>query len=88
MSGTSEACTSPYETESRMACPHCGRTATLVLPGLSVPRWTCPGCGVVLEAGEGECCAVCAHGDVPCLPIQAENLKWQGFGMCCQEAPE
>lgn len=75
---------SPFKTESTITCPHCRYKETLPIPdNYCLARWQCPSCGEELKPYEGDCCVFCSFGDVPCLPIQQENLCWEGHGMCC-----
>ncbi|TFG87152.1 MAG: hypothetical protein E4H19_03245 [Chromatiales bacterium] len=58
----------PYST---ITCPECGHKSKEKMPTESCQFfYECKNCGKVLRPIEGDCCAYCSFGDVPCPPIQ------------------
>lgn len=61
---------------STLTCPACGHRETETMPTDHCRIvHECAGCHAVLRPGPGECCVFCAHGSVPCPPVQAEGAK-------------
>ena len=72
-----------YIEESRVTCPACEQVTTEVMPAdACIFAYVCPACGSELRATEGRC-MYCAHGSVPCTPVQiAESRGEQAH--CCR----
>jgi hypothetical protein len=63
-------------TESILTCPHCGFTRREQMPRVSCRlSYVCPGCGVELWAGLGDCCVFCTYGSVPCPAVQQRSVE-------------
>jgi len=58
--------------KSVITCPRCDYQREEKMSADSCKFfWECPNCKVVLKPKEGDCCAYCSYGSVPCPPIQA-----------------
>ena len=77
--------TVPVALRSTIACPHCGHRSTHTMPTDACQYiHMCGSCGVTLKPKQGDCCAYCSYGDVPCPPIQEERAVVSGSGACSQ----
>jgi hypothetical protein len=69
------------ELVSRIACPHCGKTRTEVMPtDACLFFYQCPACNTVIAPKQGDCCVFCSYGSTPCPPVQS------GQGCCGSSA--
>jgi hypothetical protein len=68
---------------STIRCPACGHRASETMPtDACMFFYVCKGCRTRLKPLEGDCCAFCSYGDVPCPPIQEARAKGENTGCC------
>ena len=61
--------------ESTLTCPDCSYTDKVIMPEDACQFfYECKGCGKLLRPEQGDCCVFCSYGDVPCPPMQQQNV--------------
>jgi hypothetical protein len=64
---------------STITCPGCGHRSIETMPTDACQYiYVCKGCGQQLKPKSGDCCVYCSYGDVPCPPIQQEQVCCSG----------
>lgn len=59
--------------ESAITCPHCGHTASEVMPTDACQYfYECRGCHALLKPKPGDCCVFCSYGSMKCPPVQQQ----------------
>ena len=72
-----------YIVESTVTCPACDEVATEVMPvDACIFAYVCLACGSEARATDGRC-VYCAHGSVPCPPVQIAEANGEQ-AHCCQ----
>lgn len=58
--------------QSTITCPNCGASKEETMPTDACAFfYKCESCKKELRPKEGDCCAYCSYGSVPCPPIQS-----------------
>ena len=72
----------PYLAESVVTCPSCAHAEIAQMPvDACIFSYTCTGCGAELRASDGRC-VYCAHGSVPCPPVQIAAARGEEAHCC------
>jgi len=59
---------------STITCPQCGHAETETMATDACQYfYDCRGCGAVIKAKPGDCCAFRSYGTVACPPVQTGN---------------
>ena len=71
-----------YVAESSVTCPSCDQVTTELMPAdACIFAYICPVCGTEIRATAGRC-VYCAHGSVPCPPVQIAEAKGEQAHCC------